>query len=209
MTRYCFFILSILLGLLLAKAADPRELHGTVADAQTGEAVSGVVIRALNANGKATAFASSTASGSYSIKVNAETASISFRRIGYETLVLPVSYNFSNGVRMTAKETQLNDVIVNAPDIYAKGDTLVFNVERYANAKDNAIIDVIKRLPGIRVEEDGTIKYQGKPINKFYIDGNDFIGGQYGLATENISHEDVKSVEVMENHQPVKALEGI
>ncbi|MDE5796346.1 MAG: hypothetical protein K2H75_04490, partial [Muribaculaceae bacterium] len=61
----------------------------------------------------------------------------------------------------------------------------------------------------IKVEEDGTIKYQGKPINKFYVDGNDVIGGQYGLATNNISHKDVKSVEVMENHQPVKALEGI
>ncbi|MBD4340545.1 hypothetical protein GUH15_31795, partial [Xanthomonas citri pv. citri] len=96
-----------------------------------------------------------------------------------------------------------------APDIYAKGDTLVFNVARYANATDNAIIDVIKRLPGIKVEDDGTIKYQGKPINKFYIDGDDFLGGQYGLATNNISHKDVKSVEVMENHQPVKALEGI
>lgn len=68
---------------------------------------------------------------------------------------------------------------------------------------------MIKRLPGIKVEDDGTIKYQGKPINKFYINGNDFVGGQYGLATNNISHKDVKTVEVMENHQPVKALEGI
>jgi len=209
MNRYSFFILSILLGLLSATAAAPKELHGTISDAETGEALSGVVVQALNATGRAMTFASSTASGSFSLKVNSETDSVSFRRIGYETTTLPISYNFRDGVRMTAKVTQLNDVIVQAPDIYAKGDTLVFNVARYANAKDNAIIDVIKRLPGIKVEEDGTIKYQGKPINKFYIDGNDFIGGQYGLATENISHEDVKSIEVMENHQPVKALEGI
>ncbi|MDE6271080.1 MAG: hypothetical protein K2M12_09545, partial [Muribaculaceae bacterium] len=125
-----------------------------------------------------------------------------------ETLTLPSKADLSD-VRLLSKTTQLRDVIVQAPDIYAKGDTLVFNVERYATAKDNAIIDIIKRLPGIKVEKDGTIKYQGKPINKFYIDGNDFIGGQYGLATNNISHKDVKSVEVLENHQPVKALEGI
>ena len=103
----------------------------------------------------------------------------------------------------------LRDVIVQAPDIYARGDTLVFNVEQYATARDNAIIDIIRRLPGIKVEDDGTIKYQGKPISKFYLDGNDFLDGQYGLATENISHKDVKSVEVMEKHQPIKALEGI
>lgn len=209
MNKYSFFMLSILLGLLSAGAAVPEELHGIISDAETGEPISGVVVRALNAKGKTIAFASSSATGIFSLKVNAEIDSVSFRSMGYEAIKLPSSYKFANGVRMTAKTTQLNDVVVQAPDIYAKGDTLVFNVARYANAKDDAIIDVIKRLPGIKVEEDGTIKYQGKPINKFYIDGNDFIDGQYGLATENISHEDVKSVEVMENHQPVKALEGI
>ena len=74
---------------------------------------------------------------------------------------LPLDYDFSNAVEMCRKATQLKDVIVQAPDIYARGDTLVFNVARYANATDNAIIDVIKRLPGIKVEDDGTIKYQG------------------------------------------------
>ncbi len=209
MKRYSFFILSILLGLLSVSAAVPEELHGTVTDAETGEPIPGVVIQALNSVGRAVAFASSSASGGFRLKFSAKVDSISFRCIGYEAKKLPVNYNFSETVMLLPATTQLNDVIVRAPDIYAKGDTLVFNVSRYAKAEDNAILDVIKRLPGIKVEDDGTIKYQGKPINKFYIDGNDFIGGQYGLATENISHKDVKSVEVMENHQPVKALEGI
>lgn len=209
MNRYSFFLICLLLGLLPSPAAVPEELHGTVCDAATGEPVSGVIVRALNSAGRAVAFSSSDASGAFSFKWTPDIDSVAFRHMGYAPLKLPASWRFSEGVRMTAQATQLKDVIVKAPDIYAKGDTLVFNVAQYADAKDNAIIDVIKRLPGVKVEEDGTIKYQGKPINKFYIDGNDFIGGQYGLATENISHEDVKAVEVMENHQPVKALEGI
>ncbi|MCM1356672.1 MAG: TonB-dependent receptor [Staphylococcus sp.] len=209
MKRYSFFILSILLGLLSATAAVQGELRGTVSDAETGEPIPGVVVQALNSTGRPVAFASSSASGGFRLKFSAKVDSISFRCIGYEARKLPANYNFSEPVMLSPATTQLNDVIVRAPDIYAKGDTLVFNVSRYAKAEDNAILDVIKRLPGITVEKDGTIKYQGKPINKFYIDGNDFVGGQYGLVTENISHEDVKSVEVMENHQPVKALEGI
>lgn len=209
MIRYSFLILLILLGLLPATAAVPGELHGTVTDAETAEPIAGAVVQALDGNGRALSFVSTLADGGFSLKIAAGVDSVSFRRMGYETLKLPVTFDFGKGVSLMPKATQLNDVIVKAPDIYARGDTLVFNVANYADAKDNAIIDVIKRLPGIKVEEDGTIKYQGKPINKFYIDGNDFIGGQYGLATENISHEDVKSVEVMENHQPVKALEGI
>lgn len=202
MKRYSFFILCVLLGLLSASAADPGELRGIVVDADTDEPVVGCIVRSKGA------FTSTDNEGRFVITPKAGADSVSFRFIGYESCSLPVAADISC-VRMRTKVTQLNDVIIEAPDIYAKGDTLVFNVDKYANAKDNAIIDVIKRLPGIKVEEDGTIKYQGKPINKFYLDGNDFIGGQYGLATNSISHKDVASVEVMENHQPVKALEGI
>lgn len=202
MNRYSFFILCILLGLLSVSAAGPGELRGTVVDADTDEPVAGCIVKSKGA------FTSTDKDGRFVITPRADADSVSFRFMGYAPLKLPVSADLSV-VRLNPEATQLNDVIVEAPDIYAKGDTLVFNVAKYANGKDNAIIDVIKRLPGIKVKEDGTIEYQGKPINKFYLDGNDFIGGQYGLATNNISHKDVASVEVMENHQPVKALEGI
>lgn len=207
--KYSFFILCVFFGLLSATAAVPKEINGKVISGETGGPIPGVVIRGLNENGRALAFSSSDRTGAFSLKITSGVDSISFRCMGYEERIFPVNHDFTHDIVLQAKTTQLKDVVVEAPDIYARGDTLVFNVARYANAKDNAIIDVIKRLPGIKVEEDGTIKYQGKPINKFYIDGNDFIGGQYNLATDNISHKDVKSVEVMENHQPVKALEGI
>ena len=202
MIRYNFLIFCVLFGLLSATAVEPDNLQGQVKDAETGEPIAGVIVKIKGA------FTSTDQMGRFSLSPKSGADSIYFRCMGYETLILPVSSNLAE-VRLNQKATQLNDVIVESPDIYAKGDTLVFNVARYANAKDNAIIDVIKRLPGIKVKDDGTIEYQGKPINKFYLDGNDFIGGQYGLATNNISYKDVKSVEVMENHQPVKALEGI
>lgn len=202
MNRYSFFIFCVFLGLLSVSAADPGELRGKVINADTDEPVTGCIVKSKGA------FTSTDKEGRFVITPKSGADSISFRFMGYESLSLPVTADFSC-VRLSPRATQLNDVIVKAPDIYAKGDTLVFNVAKYANAKDNAIIDVIKRLPGIKVKDDGTIEYQGKPINKFYLDGNDFIGGQYGLATNNISHKDVASVEVMENHQPVKALEGI
>lgn len=202
MNRYSFFILCVLPGVLSATAALPDELRGTVVDADTDEPVAGCIVKSKGA------FTSTDKDGHFIIRPKAGADSVSFRFLSYETRSLPVTADFSC-IRLRPKATQLNDVIVEAPDIYARGDTLVFNVAKYAGASDNAIIDVIKRLPGIKVEEDGTIKYQGKPINKFYLDGNDFISGQYGLATNNISHKDVASIELMENHQPVKALEGI
>lgn len=197
-----FLIFCVLFGLKSASAAIQVELRGIVRDDNTDEPIVGCIVKSKDT------FTTTDKDGYFAITPKTGADSVSFRVMGYKSLSLHVSSDMSM-VRLTPKTTILKDVIVEAPDIYAKGDTLVFNVSRYANAKDNAIIDVIKRLPGIKVDEDGTIKYQGKPINKFYLDGNDFIGGQYGLATNNISHKDVASVEVMENHQPVKALEGI
>lgn len=196
------FIILILFMALADIAARAGDIRGKLIDADTNEPVVGAVIKAVGDNG----FTSSRADGTFILKGPA--ARISIRCMGYESIEVDVPLK-SPEIMMLAKETVLNEVVVQAPDIFQKGDTLVFDVGRYATGADDAIIDVIRRLPGVKVEKDGTIMYQGKPVNKFYIDGNDFIGDSYNLATNNISKNDVASVEVLENHQPVKALEDI
>ena len=206
MTRIGLFLLGIILAASVS-GAPAGELRGRIVDSGSGEGVAGAVVQGL-AGGKAVCFASADGTGAFVLKVRAQVDTISVRAMGYEKLLVAADADLS-AVCLRPEATVLREVVVQSPDIYSRGDTLVFNVSQFAKAEDNAIIDVIKRLPGVKVKDDGTITYQGKPINKFYIDGSDFIGGQYGLATENISHKDVASVEVLENHQPVKALEGI
>jgi hypothetical protein len=112
-------------------------------------------------------------------------------------------------VMLGGKPIVIREVTVKAPPISQRGDTLAYRVENFADIQDKTIGDVLRKMPGIEVAEGGEIKYQGEPINKFYIEGTDLLGGRYGLATNNISHRDVQSVELMENHQPVRALHGI
>ena len=183
-------------------AAQAQDISGRLLDARSHEPVAGAVVKAVGGKG----FVASKLDGSFKLTGLAD--SISIRCMGYDSVVLPLPLA-GRDILMPPNETTLREVTVQSPDIFQHGDTLVFNVGKYATSADDAIIDVIKRLPGVKVENDGTIMYQGKPINKFYIDGNDFIGDSYGLATNNISKDDVAAVEVMENHQPVKALEDI
>src|SRR5690606_30687990 len=86
------------------------------------------------------------------------------------------------------------------------GDTLSYNAAAYANPNDRVIEDVIKRLPGIEVNEKGKIEYNGKAITNFYIDGDNLLDDKYAIGTKNIPNNIVDKIQVFQNHQPIKVL---
>jgi hypothetical protein len=100
----------------------------------------------------------------------------------------------------------LKEVKITPPKIKQKGDTIDYLVDGFMDKNDRTIGDVLKKLPGIDVEESGQIRYQSIPINKFYIEGLDLLQGRYGIATQNIEAKNVQSVQILENHQAIKAL---
>jgi len=100
----------------------------------------------------------------------------------------------------------LKEVKITPPKIRQKGDTINYLVDSFTDKNDRTIGDVLKKLPGIDVKENGQILYQSIPINKFYIEGLDLLQGRYGVATNNIEAKNVQSVQVLENHQAIKAL---
>ena len=69
---------------------------------------------------------------------------------------------------------------------------------------DVTLEDGLKRLPGIEVSGTGAIRYQGRPISKFYIEGMDMLGGKYNLATKNIPADYTSQVQVLRHHKAKK-----
>lgn len=104
---------------------------------------------------------------------------------------------------------ELREVRIQADRIVAKGsDTLVYNVAAFQSEDDAVLEDVLRKMPGIQVQESGRILYKGKPVD-FTIEGMDLLKGRYGIATKNISPRHIATVEILENHQSIKALEGL
>lgn len=104
------------------------------------------------------------------------------------------------------KPLKIEEINVLANKLELRGDTLNYLVPAYIDQNDRVIGDILKKLPGIEVAPSGRISYQGKSINKFYVENMDLLQGRYGIATNNIPAKDVAAVQVLENHQPVKAL---
>ena len=179
-----------------------KTLVGSVTDEESGEPVAGAIVQVIGGKN----YTLTNNDGRFSLK--GEARQIRVQSMGYRSIVVNVTEGPMH-IKMKPEATQLKDVIIKAPDIIQKSDTLVYSMSKWAQKQDRNMADVLRRLPGVEVADDGSIKYNGEPINKFYIDGSDFVNDRYGVATNNISPDDVASVEIMENHQPVKVLQGL
>ncbi len=205
MKKLVFFFLLISYNI----AYSQTEISGKVFD-NNNQVVANVSVQLKNKADKVIGFALTKKDGTYKIITQNTTDSLKLivKSINYkffEKLFLKGNYNFD--IKLEEQIQNLQEVKIVAP-IVQKGDTISFKVDKFASARDQSIADVLKKMPGIEVASDGTIKHNGKEINKFYVEGLDPVSGRYGTISENLGHNKVEKVELMQNHQPIKSLEG-
>ena len=184
---------------------------GMVVD-EGGNALQGVSVVLKNDKGSSVVFTATDSNGHFTLTLpgDKEASSMQFSRMGYARNIVMLS-DFAEGETIVLQEKTLvlDEVKVKSQRLRLHGDTIDYLVSRYKEKEDRSIADVIARMAGMTVKQDGTIMYQGKPINKFYVEGMDLLGGKYAIASENISADKVKKVQVYEKHQPVKSLKDI
>lgn len=208
MVRIILLCFSLAVSLFLP-AQSSAVFSGRVVDISEN-GMYGVNIVAYNESGRQLSYAISDAEGYFTLKPVGGIAYVRFSFLGYETQTL--KYNLAvNKVIVRMKETsfQLREVAVKAERISERGDTLTYSVAGFKQIQDRSIADVIRKMPGLEVKPNGSISYQGKSINHFYIEGLELMGSQYAQASNNISADKVESVQVLENHQAVRSLRDI
>ncbi len=205
-------LISYVLFLIVSVSAVAQvNVSGTVVDKDSNEPLVGASVIVKGADGKIKKYTTSKSNGGFAMSLPSVAGcrlEVSMMSFAKQSIPLD-SVKFPLTVYMEPGSTLLKEVTVKADRIREQGDTITYGVSAFAQAQDRSIGDVLKRMPGINVEQSGKIQYQGEDINKFYIEGSDLLGGKYGIATNGISHEDVGAVEVMENHQPMQVLSGI
>lgn len=103
----------------------------------------------------------------------------------------------------------INEVFIRPKKIYSKGDTINYNVSSFLSKNDITVAQVLRKLPGVSVSAIGQISYKGQPIKNFYIEGLDLLRGKYGIATNSIDPNNISTIQILENHQDVKALKDL
>ncbi len=112
-------------------------------------------------------------------------------------------------IKPIAKE--LLEVVIRAAKapLSIRGDTIEYDATTFKVPPGSSVEDLLRRLPGIDVDEDGNIKAQGKDINKVLVDGKTFFGNDPKAATKNLGAEIISKVQVFNDKSEQAKLTGV
>lgn len=128
-------------------------------------------------------------------------------RLGYEPYRQKIpAQTQQTEILLKESSLTLREIKVISSPIRRQGDTISYYMSNFHRPQDRNLADVLARMPGIHVQSDGRVQYDGKPINRFYIEDMNLLGERYSLATKNLSPSDIAAVQVYENHEPIKML---
>lgn len=153
-------------------------------------------------------FTTTSNSGFFEIKnLEAGTYNLVASFTGLQTLKKRITLNAANtmvdvGVVHLGRYYKSMEAVVIQDDapVKIKDDTVEFKADAFKSIKPNATVeDLLKKIPGMEVAKDGTVKSEGEQIQKVYVDGKEFFGTDPKLATKNLSQDMVESVQVYDD----------
>ena len=201
--KLCFKpVLSFLLFFYAATVFSQTNMSGKIT-AASGEPLPNVQVMVRDAgNEKIYAFTTSTKDGSYSLNYTGEKSSkkLVFRLLGYDEETVDLSsVSFPYNVILIQTENVLNEIVIKPQAIRIKNDTTEYLVSSFSDGTEWAIEDVLKKMPGINVEENGNIFFKGKAIEKILLDDVDLFDKNYTIASKNVPANYINKVQAIEN----------
>jgi Outer membrane protein beta-barrel family/CarboxypepD_reg-like domain len=143
----------------------------------------------------------------------------------YRLLITHVSYHNSNTfftITNENKNAELGNIVMNdvnkvlsevvvineAPPVTLINDTIQYNAGSFKTQPNANVEQLLKKLPGVKVEKDGTIKAQGEKVNRVLVDGKEFFGNDPKIATKNLPADAVDKVQVYDKQSDQAQLTG-
>lgn len=209
-----YVLATLVFGLVQLVQAQKVTITGVVKDS-SGVGLDMANVVAINeANKSLDGFGITDPNGRYKIIVNANTTyRVKVSYIGFtpkEYLVTTTLQDFLKDVVLEAQAEALDEVeLTYEIPVTIQGDTIVYNTDSFVSGTEKKLGDVIKKLPGLEINDDGEIEAEGKKVGKIMVNGKDFFDGDTKLATKNIPANAVSKVEVLRNYSEVSQLSGV
>lgn len=218
-THRLFF--SIFLNMLVLTAHSQTLLRGKVVDSENGEALlrSTVIIMTADTT-RMVAGGTTNESGTFNIKnIKDGTYVVKISYIGYHNFFRTITVNHATSsgnqaigtVMLVPNSIELKQAIVTAQmkEVEVKEDTIIFNADAFKVPEGSVLEELIRKLPGAEVADDGTIKINGKTVKKIMVDGKEFFGNDQNMAMKNIPTEIVDKIKTYDRQSDLSRITGI
>lgn len=135
--------------------------------------------------------------------------------MGFKTYYKPVDVPYKDGkygaVVLQSLAKQLDEVQVTGErvPIMIKNDTVEYNAGAFKTKPDANVEELLKKMPGIQVDQSGNIKAQGENVSKLFVDGKEFFGNDPKVATQNLPADAINKVQVFNKKSDAAEFTGI
>ena len=157
--------------------------------------------------------------GNFQIKLesipNDSLAKVVANAINYnnDTITVPLSKNtisYTANFKLKLNSKTIEEVIVlgKRKPIEIKKDTVVYNPENFSDGSERNVEDLLKKLPGITVNESGSIEFKGKTVSAVMLDGGNLFNANYMTGTRSINPNIIDQVQAIENWSENPILKG-
>ncbi len=203
--------------LCLQTAWAQYKIHGTVTDSLTKENIEFCQISILTQKNQLVDFTYSDSVGHYEISLvlpgvyRMQVNSFNYQSIEQEIVIASQYREIRLDLPLNLKSKEMNEVQITAKrsPIIVKEDTVIYDVQHWTQTKDATLEDVLRKIPGFEVSNDGNIKVNGRQIDKILINGEEFLKAGTSLTTRSLTPDMVESVEVRTNEQNDKLKESL
>lgn len=137
-------------------------------------------------------------------------SSISMETQKQDVVISKPNQIIQKNVYLIYKPIELNEILIKSDKpIVVKKDTIVFTAKEFLNGNERVVEDLLRKIPGITVSDDGVIKIGNQEVEKIMIDGDDMFEKGYKILTKNMPVRPINKVELYQNYSNNKLLKGI
>ena len=205
-----------LFGLLLLVALSTFgqvKIQGVVTDSLNQKLELANVVAINPETGGLEAYGITNAAGKYQLELGKnETYKLQISYVGMKTFEETITTKEEDILKdcVLLPENALDEVeLIYEMPVKIQGDTIVYNADSFQNGTERKLEDILEKLPGVEINEDGQIEVEGKVVNKLMVNGKDFFDGDTKLASKNIPSKAVDKIQVLRNYAEVGQLSGV
>ncbi len=218
MRHFLLLLFLSVASVLGAQETAKLNIRGTVYDNQSLDPLEGAQVRLTNAEGKLISGNVTQKNGQFLLPgIPADSYTLSVTFMGYKeqtfTLVLPKkSGNYKVADVMMREDTQLMaeaTVTGKLPEMVVVDDTVMYNADAFKLPDGALVEELIKKLPGIVIDDDGNYTWNGKSVTQILVDGKEFFGNDMDIVLKNLPAEIVDKVKAYDKQSDMARITGI